>query len=99
MYGDVTWGPGGRLNHAGVVCRSDREHWGAEATSPTLPGCSAVEDVQMEGGIIYDTIYSTENTKTEKAGIFFAPELEFECLSHILQKSCCFLLQREAPHP
>ena len=42
----ITWGPGGRLHHAGEAHPSDREHSGAEATSPTLPGCSAVEHGQ-----------------------------------------------------
>lgn len=37
----LTWGPDGRLNHAGAGCHSERERWGAEATSPTPPGCSA----------------------------------------------------------
>ncbi len=45
----VTWGPDGRLNHVGVVHHSERERWGAEATSPTLPGYSAVKERQMEG--------------------------------------------------
>lgn len=40
----VTWGPDGRLHHtAGVYC-SDVESWGAEATLPTLPTCSAEPD-------------------------------------------------------
>lgn len=40
----VTSGPDDRLNHADVVYRSVREHWHAEATSPTLLRYSAGED-------------------------------------------------------
>lgn len=40
--GSVTWGPDGRRRHVGVACHLDRGRLDAEATSQTLPGCSAV---------------------------------------------------------
>lgn len=61
----LTWGPDGRPNHAAAGCHSERERWGAEATSPTPPGCSAGD--RQRAKVMYQVCKSaTKSTDLEK---------------------------------